>query len=116
MPYEIPVLTQIAQVQRYVEKHGGCTTEEIARELDISQNVANMQVQRLRDKGKVRRVKIPGKRAIIWWPGKEENYIARVMTEGIPKQKTVSEWEPCKVRDPLIDLLFGRTTALAERS
>lgn len=108
MTYEIPVLTQIAQVLRFVEKNPGCDSAAISEELDIDQNTANTNCQRLREKGKLRRVKIPGQRSATWWPGKEEGFGMLPNAHDKPKRQTVSEWEPCTLRDPLIDALFGR--------
>jgi hypothetical protein len=105
--YEVPVLTQIAQVHRHIEKHPGCTSTELMEELDLSQSAVNMNAQRLREQGKVRRVKLPGQRAVTWHPGREEGYVPRESKEGVPKQSTVSEWEPCTVQDPLIWMSFG---------
>lgn len=111
MSYEIPVLTQIAQVQRAIEKRPGCTSAEICDELGIAANVANTHAQRLRENGKVRRVKLPGSRAATWWPGREADFIERDKKSAGPSQRTVSEWKPCMVRDPLVDALFGRSSA-----
>lgn len=105
--YEIPVLSQIGQVHREIEKHGGCTAAEISEELGIPTNSVNTQAQRLREQGKVRRVKLPGQRAVTWWPGEEPGYIPRKEKDAGPKRRMVSEWEPCTVRDPLLWLSYG---------
>lgn len=108
MTYEIPVLSQIAQVLRCIKKNPGCTSALIVEELGIEQNAANTHCHRLREQGKVRRVKLPGQRAATWWPGREEGFVPREVKDSGPKQRTVSEWKPCTVRDPLVDALFGR--------
>jgi hypothetical protein len=108
MPYEIPVLTQIAQVLRHIEKHPGCTSADLAEELDLDQGIIRTHTQRLREQGKIRRVKLPGQRAATWHHGREEGYMPRQSQEGVPKQSTVSEWTPCTVQDPLHNALFGR--------
>lgn len=116
MTYEIPVLTLVARVERFIQKNPGCTTGDMMEEFGIPQNVANTSAQRLRDNGKVRRVKVPGIRAATWWPGRDETIKTRDEDMKVRgggqrdmgmKRIMVSEWEPCTVRDPLLWLSYG---------
>lgn len=105
--YEIPVFTLTAQVERYVTAHPRCTTRDVMEALEMIQSTARTTLERLRAAGRIRRIpKTQDERRIRWEIGEDDDYIP--MVKDGPKRVMVSEWEPCAVRDPMIDALFGR--------
>lgn len=114
------ILSMTDRVRLHIAGNPGCHTPQIANALDIGCNAANTMGMRLRDQGLVTRYYVEGERRPRWKEGRDPNliqidkpkgrgyYKERTSPEHRPNQKQVAQWEPCKVRDPLIDLLFGR--------
>lgn len=120
MNEETPVLVTLTdRVRLYIVGHPGCQTGQIADALDIERNAANTIGMRLRDQGKVMRYYPEGEKRPRWKEGRDPNLIIygererrrpgpRVGKDHGLNQRTVTDWEPSKARDPLIDIFFGR--------
>lgn len=112
-----PTLSE--RIERYITDHPGCLTRELADGTNNLKNTAHVIAKRLRDQGKVTRFFIEGDKRPHWKPGREEGiHIVDCKPRGKYKTKepgtkyeanrpVVKQWEPCTVRDPLVDLLFG---------
>lgn len=107
--YEITVFAVSSQseVKKYIYANPLCTASEIIRDLNYTNNAVRTALCRLRAGGFIKRVKIKGQRNVMWQQGQEDDYVPPSVKDG-PKQRMVSEWTPCTLRDPLVDALFGR--------
>lgn len=99
-----------ARVEDYVIRHPKCNRVDISKALEILPNNASSMLHKLAEQGRVRRVKSRGDSGEwVWEAGPGADYEPKeVYAYGNPVRKMVSEWEPCTLRDPMIDLLFGR--------
>lgn len=94
----------------------GVRMREIAAKLGCNANTANTYCAELRARGLVHMQRTGNK--VLWIAGKDpEPPLERVPSKQchMPKQTTVSTWEPHHVRDPLDALLFGPGPGQTER-
>lgn len=118
MAYEIPAFMLYAdrlmpdnlRIENYVTHHPKCRRVDISKALELVPNAVSSALSKLAKQGKVRRVRANGDEGDwVWEPGPDEEFVPKEKIEyGIPSQKTVTEWEPMKVSDPMIEFLFGR--------
>lgn len=100
MPYEIPtLLPNVLQVELFIENHPGLTTKEISEALALPRETIATNTSRLRAEGRVRREFDEETGRIRWHPGVEDGVTPQSEKElGQPKQTTVTEWEPVRIR------------------
>lgn len=117
MVYNLPVLDYapprtVQLVYQYICDNPRCTRTDIAFHTGLATSTLNSYLSGLRYAGKIRRYQDPThrKNGVRWEAGREEGAAKEGEDPkiGIPKQRTVSEWETITAGDPLIDLFFGR--------
>lgn len=117
MTYEIPIIdyetpTMAEQVYQYIQDHPRCNRVEIAKYVGLGKSTVNGYLSRLRDAGRIRRHRYEGgrKNGVQWEVGREEGMVAVGvdLQIGLPRQRTVTTWEPETRRDSMVAALFGR--------
>lgn len=95
-----PVLPLVRRVLDFIIDNPGCTAPQIALHFGVSIQSANQATRRLRANGLIRR--IPGRRkwGMQYEAGDDDQGTDIVVRASVamPKQSSVSEWEPVKVK------------------
>lgn len=100
-------MPMIERVLAYITEHRGCTGSDMAEEFGLPVTAISVHTTRLRNRGIVRKTKIPGDRSPKWEAGCDPEVELDLEQKDQPKQSSVSTWTPHHSRDPLVAFLFG---------